>query len=116
MLKATFKWAKGFSTRMTKQFDKAQTFIDEQCVEKMSEFVPVALPKYENAGALRDSVKIEEPGKIIYTAPFAEHQYYDDLNHQNSGNPNATPLWFETMKERYSEDIRSGAVKIIGKK
>lgn len=116
MIKVKLTWVKGFITRKTKRFEEAQTYIDEQCVEKMSEFVPVASSVYENAGALRDSVKIDEPGKIIYTAPFAEHQYYDELNHQNSGNPNAERLWFEVMKEKYSEDIRNGAGEIVGKK
>lgn len=116
MIKAKFTWAKGFLAKKEKQFEKAQEFIDEQCVEKMTEFVPVALPIYEGAGALRDSVEIAEPGKIIYTANYAEHQYYDELHHEHTGNPNAKRLWFEVMKDKYLEEIREGAGKIVGGK
>lgn len=116
MIKTKFTWAKGFFAKKEKQFEKAQDFIDKQCVEKMTEFVPVALPIYDSAGALRDSATIDEPGKIIYTANYAEHQYYDELNHEHTGNPNAKRLWFEVMKDKYSEEIRNSAGKIIGKK
>lgn len=116
MIKMKLSWNRSFFKRKAKRFEEAQKFVDEQCVEKMSEFVPVASSIYENSGALRDSVKIEEPGKIIYTASFAEHQYYDELNHQNSGNPYAKRLWFEVMKNKYLDEIRDGTGKILGKK
>lgn len=96
-----------------KSLSKAQDTIDKECVEKMSEFVPVALPKYKNAGALRASVKINEPGEIVYTSPFARHQYYDNLNHKNTGNPKATRLWFQTMKNKYIEEISQKAQKAL---
>lgn len=99
--------------RRKKCFDAAQDYVDEKCVEKMSEFVPVALPFYNGAGKLRDSVQITQPGQIIYTASYAEHQYYDDLDHSATGNPKATRLWFETMKQRYIHEILGGAQNIL---
>lgn len=116
MINAKIKWNRGFLRRQMRQFKKAQNFIDEQCVEKMTEFVPVAAPMYANAGRLRDSVKICKPGQIVYEAPYARTQYYVELNHEGTGNPKAERMWFEVMKKKYTEEIRKGAEEIAGKK
>ncbi len=105
-------WAKNFNPRVKKMLRDAQNCIDTQCVEKMTEFVPVGLPRYRNSGKLRDSVEIREAGKIIYTAPFARHDYYATVNHQNSGNPKAQRMWFEVMKAKYSTKIRQEVSRI----
>lgn len=107
-----FMWANGFNSRISKMLKKSQAYVDKQCIEKMTEFVPVGLPRYRNAGKLRDSVKIKEAGKIIYTAPFARHDYYSKVNHKNGGNPNATRLWFEVMKNKHKAEIRQNVAKI----
>lgn len=100
-----FSWAKNFDLRTKKTLNNAQKCVDRQCVEKMTEFVPVGLPRFRNSGKLRDSVKIRESGTIIYTAPFARHDYYSGKNHENGGNPNASRLWFEVMKTKYRKEI-----------
>lgn len=105
-------WAKTFNPRVRIMLRKAQTYVDNQCVEKMTEFVPVGLPRYRNSGKLRDSVEIKEPGTIIYTAPFAKSDYYSTVNHQNGGNPEAQRLWFEVMKAKYGREIRQGVSNI----
>ena len=114
-MKLELLWSANPLARRRKRFDAAQDYIDETCAAKMSEYVPVALPIYNGAGKLRDSVEIEEPGHIIYTASYAEHQYYDELDHSASGNPKATRLWFETMKQRYVHEILGGAQSILTK-
>lgn len=95
---------------------RAQAFIDRACVQEMTIYVPAALPRYKHAGKLRDSVRIPEPGKIVYTAAFAKREYYGVFNHTNSGNPGAKRLWFEVMKKRKKEAIRQEAARIIGGK
>lgn len=82
----------------------------------MTPYVPVGLPKYKNAGKLRDSAKIEKPGKIVYTAPFAKSDYYNNVNHKRGGNPNARRLWFEFTKKKHGAAILRGAAKIAGGK
>lgn len=113
-MRAVLVWNLRFASSMKTAFSSAQDVIDKQCVKRMTEFVPVALPKYPKAGMLRDSVKIEEPGHIIYTAPHAVHQYYDDLNHKGTGNPKAQRYWFEVMKMKYIGDIADEANKVLG--
>lgn len=105
-------WAKNFNPKVKKMFRNAQNYVDNQCIEKMTEFVPVGLPRFRNSGKLRDSVEIKEAGTIIYTAPFARHDYYSTVNHQNGGNPQARRLWFEVMKNKYVREIRQGVSNI----
>lgn len=96
-----------------KRFEIAQNYVDRQCFEKMIPYVPVGLPYYRNSGKLRDSGKIPEPGKIVFTAPKARHDYYSTVNHCLGGNPNATRLWFETMKAKHGREILRGTAVIM---
>lgn len=96
----------------SKRFDRTQQYIDEACIDLMTDFVPVGLSRYKKSGKLKDSVKNPKPGVIVYTAPFARFTYYDDtVDHTNGGNPHGTRLWFETMKKQYAKKILYGAVK-----
>lgn len=97
-----------------KRFDEAQDYVDNEALVQMTPYVPVALPYYHNAGKLRDSGKVQEPGVIVYTAPHARKDYYAEVNHAHGGNPQATRLWFETMKHYHAKQILKGAAKIIG--
>lgn len=91
---------------------KAQDYIDNQCIEKMKPYVPVSIPGYRKSGKLRDSVKIAEPGKIIYTSPFALFRYYQPWKSHLTGNPNGASYWFEVMKERHGNEILRGAAAV----
>lgn len=93
------------------KYRRAQAYIDETCIEKMREYVPVAPPFFQKAGKLRDSAKISEPGHIIYTADFAPNVYYGTYKHKSSGNPEAKRLWFEVMKTKHKNDIMKGAAQ-----
>ena len=114
-MKLKVEWNKNFKRNKKKMFSEMQDYIDKECIKRRTPFVPVALPKYENAGKLRDSAKISEPGKIVFTARFAKRDYYAHKNHQRGGNPNAQRLWFEVMKKTDGEAILRGA-KAIAKK
>jgi len=114
-MKATLVWKRNPLVSRRKRIEETQAYIDESCIEGMNEFVPVAMPYYPGAGMLRDSAQIIEPGHIIYTAEHAEHQYYDELDHSDTGNPKATRLWFETMKKKYVHKILKGAQNVLTK-
>lgn len=110
-------WNAKAKLQRDKRISEAQSYIDSECLRYMTLYVPVGLPYYRNAGKLRDSGQISEPGKIIYTAQFAKHDYYNrNVNHRHGGNPNATPLWFETMKAKHKGAILRGAAAILGGK
>lgn len=98
-------------------FRAAQRYVDNECLRCMTPYVPVGLPIYENSGKLRDSGKRLYPGKIVYTAKKARHDYYNrKVDHRHGGNPNATPLWFETMKKKHGRAILRGTAAILGGK
>ncbi len=94
-------------------FEKAQEYIDNECVEKMMPYIPVAIPSYSNAETLKNSVQIAEPGRIIFTAPFAKHRYYQRWRSRITGNPDGASYWFEVMKDRHADEILRGAQKIM---
>ncbi|MBQ7003680.1 MAG: hypothetical protein IJN57_06950 [Oscillospiraceae bacterium] len=99
-----------------RRMEKAQKYVDRACLEKMTPYVPVGRPSYRNAGKLRDSGRIESPGRIVYTAPFARDDYYAVKNHKppHGGNPQGTRLWFEVMKQKHSTEIGREAAKVMG--
>jgi hypothetical protein len=99
-----------------RRFAQAQDYVDKTCLEKMQPFVPVARKSWRNAGKLRDSGKISEPGRIVYTARFARKDYYATVNHRNGGNPNARRCWFAFVKSQHKHEIGAGAAKIMGAK
>ncbi len=100
-----------------RKLEEAQNHVDADCLKYMTYYVPVGLPYYQNSGKLRDSGKIAEPGKITYTAPFCKNDYYNtSINHRHGGNPNATALWFETMKSKHKTEILREAAAIVGGK
>ena len=98
------------------QFSKAQKYVDSECIKRMTPFVPVARKYWHHAGRLRDSVSNPAPGVIVYTAPFARHDYYANVRHDHphSGNPNGQRMWFEYMKTKEKQAILRGAAAIVG--
>ena len=100
--------------RRQKNMEKAQTYVDTECIRCMAPFVPVGLPRFHNAGRLAASAEVRTAGLIEYTAPFAEHDYYAEVDHSHGGNPRAQRLWFEVMKHESCKPILIGAAKILG--
>lgn len=100
------------------RFQRAQAYLDSECLRLMTPIVPVAKKRFDNAGKLRDSGQIAEPGKIIYTAPFARSDYYANKRHKppHGGNPLGERMWFEVMKQRHSATLLRGTAAIIGGK
>lgn len=114
-MQVKLNWDRDFEKEIQRVISDIQNYVDGQCVERMEKYVPVALPKFTNAGQLRDSVRIAEPGKIIYTSRFARTDYYATKNHQRGGNPNAQRMWFEVMKQNEAVSILKGAATLIKK-
>lgn len=108
-------WNDNKKNQRRENLKAAQKYVDSECLRLMTPYVPVGLPEYKNSGTLRDSGKVLYPGKIVYTAKKARHDYYNkNVDHRHGGNPNATPLWFETMKKKHAKAILRGAASLIG--
>lgn len=100
------------------RFQKAQAYLDSECLRLMTPIVPVARDRFRERGKLRDSGRIAEPGRIIYTAPFARSDYYAFKNHKppHGGNPLGERMWFEVMKHRHGAALLRGTAAIMGGK
>ncbi|MBP5362859.1 MAG: hypothetical protein J6Y71_07580 [Ruminococcus sp.] len=107
-------WSSSFGTLQTARFSAAQAYIDKECVKYMTPLVPVALPKFRNAGKLLRSVKIVSAGRIYYLSEHSRYSYYIRSNHRHGGNPQAKRMWFEPMKRQYKGAILRGAAAIAG--
>lgn len=124
MLEMKFNWNRTFAPRWKRKFTAMQTQLDKSCMKYMTLYTPVASNKYPNAGKLKGSISNPEPGHIIYQnsgrtfsgEPISHHAYYTPMNHLRSGNPQATFKWFETMKAKDLNKIRSEVAKAGGKK
>lgn len=115
-MRLTLVWNKGMLQSKRKKLAEVQDYVDKKALQLMIPYVPVARPFWHNAGKLRDSARIAEPGRIEFTAPFARDDYYARKNHkERGGNPNGRRLWFEYMKVQDGQKILMGARRIIGK-
>lgn len=129
-----FKWNSAFVNQQNKDFEKAQKFIDSECVRLMVPYTPM------KNGPLYKSAKASTPGKIIQTAPYARYQYYGllmvssktgssyatdgeskvmtstALNYSMARHPQAGKMWFERMKADKKQIILRGASRMAGGK
>lgn len=139
-----FSWDSNFSKGMAESFDKAQAFIDSECIRSMIPYTPM------NTGTLMRSVKLGTKigsGTLKYQSPYARYQYYGEVYGTNipifeKGNPEpvaffsrknerkhptgrplkystrvhaqAGKMWFERMKADHAKEIAAGAAKILG--
>lgn len=124
MINVKFSWSKSFLTCWSGKFRAMHSQLDKSAMKYMTQYTPVAADKYANAGKLARSISNPETGRIIYSGnsrafggqPISRHAYYTPMNHLRSGNPQATDRWFETMKAKDMNRIRSEVSKAGGKR
>lgn len=78
-----------------------QAKFDAQVLKDSNRFCPF------KTGAMFKSAIIATKlgsGEIIWDTEYAREQYYSHPNKSHQQNPNATMMWFETAKVRYSKD------------
>ncbi len=137
-----FKWSADFGSAMSSRFNKAQEFIDSECMRLMVPYTP------RRNGLLEESVKLGTvigSGTLRYLSPYARYLYYGEvygpnipifegeqlvgffsppgqkkhptgreMQYDTSRHPQAGKLWFERMKADHKDDILDGAAKIAG--
>lgn len=137
-----FKWSPDFGAVMTQRLNKAQQFIDSECMRLMVPYTP------RRNGMLEESVKLGTvigSGTLRYLSPYARYLYYGEvygpnipifeggqlvgffspkgqkkhptgqqMNYDTSRHPQAGKLWFERMKADHADEICEGAAKIAG--
>lgn len=126
-------WNSKFSKEKTEMFEKAQKFVDSECIRLMTPYTPML------NGALYKSVTLGTKigsGELIYASPYARYQYYGklmvssitgssyarhgekkvltdiDLKYSTHQHPQAGAFWFERMKKDRLSDIARGVERI----
>jgi len=101
-------WKDGFGAEMTDKFNKAQKFVDSECLRRCSPLVPLRSSMLIKSGQLSTVIG---SGEIIYSAPYARKQYFE-----NKGTGERGKLWFERMKAKDGAQILAGAKRLVGAK
>ena len=99
------EWEKGFGSRSSQGFSRAQKFVDSECLRRCDPLTPRRTGYLIKSGQLGTVIG---SGVLEYTAPYARRQYYENAG--KSGG-NRGKLWFERMKAKDKEDILKGAKK-----
>ena len=98
---ARLEWKPGFETGMENGFERAQEFVDSECIRRMNPETP------RRTGMLIKSATLGTvigSGEIDQIAPYARRQYYE---HKEKS------YWFERMKNRHKDSILKGAAKYV---
>lgn len=138
------KWDKNFGKLTTEQMQKAQKFIDSECIRLMVPYTP------RRNGILEGSAKLGTvigSGEIRQSTPYARYQYYGkvygpnipifengqligffspkgkakhptgaELQYDKTRHPKAGPFWFKRMVDDHKDEILKGVAQILGGK
>lgn len=143
-MNGTFNAKLIWDSEPAERLDKAQKFVDSECLRLMKPYTPFRTGIMERSATLGTVIG---SGKIMYNSPYARYQYYGvvygpniplyengvlvgfrsprgkkkhptdrQLQYSTSRHPQAQRLWFETMKEKHGQAILRGAAAISGGK
>lgn len=110
-VKVEMKWDKSWGARQTSRFQKAQMFIDSECLRYNSKYVPFRYGILIGSGVSGTEVG---SGTLRYIAPYARSTYYIRKNYK--GAPMRGAYHFERMKIDHRATILRGAAQIAGGK
>lgn len=106
---AELTWNPNFATARTKNFSRAQVFVDNEVLRYCSALIPFQTGMLDKSGKLGTVIG---SGLVQYIAPYAAEQYYNTAT-SRSYDANRGAKWFERMKVAYKQDILSGAQKLM---
>lgn len=105
----TLVWKSSFGSDYTERFNKAQQFIDSECLRKMDPLTPADTTQMIQSASRGTKIG---SGLIQYDSPYARRQYYENQG-GSPKHPQATHHWFERMKAQYKDEILRGAQKYV---
>ena len=110
MIKFTgITWEKDFKEKTEKNFSQAQKYIDSECLRHCDPYVPFLTGTMKRSGI---SGTVLGSGELIYTAPYAKRQYYENAGRGKQGTAQGGlrgKMFFERMKADHKKDIMKGA-------
>lgn len=104
---AKLEWASGFGVKKSKDYEKAQQFVDSECLRHMNPLTPRLSGALIKSGTLGTVIG---SGHIEYQSPYARRQYYE----HKGGEGQRGSKWFERMKAAHKDTIMKGANQIAG--
>lgn len=106
--KITLNWNPGFGPEMTANLNKAQAFVDSECLRLCAPLVPMRTSMLLKSGTLGTVIG---SGEVQYIAPYARVNYYE-----NRGTGARGKLWFKRMAAAHRKQILAGAKRLAGAK
>lgn len=111
-VKLEIKWNAGFGSKMTRNINSVQEFIDTECLRRSADFAPFDQHTLIESGILCTQIG---SGEVKYRTPYARRLYYHpEYNFSTEHNPQAGGYWFERMKQQHKEKILAGAKRRAG--
>lgn len=121
-IQAELKWNEQFQPDWEGKFNKAQKYVDNECLRHSDKLIPFQTGFLKKSGILGTIVG---SGELEYLSPYSRYQYYGKVmvghppkrvtniplkyNHA----PKRGSFWFERMKVQHKEQILKGAAKLM---
>lgn len=107
-LSVNLKWEDGLAFRLMDALSATQNAIDANALEAYKKHSPFL------TGALQKSHRIEKPGKIINTAPYARRKFYEGAV-QTTINPFALNAWAIAANDMYQDEWLLHAQQVLAR-
>lgn len=108
-VKMEVHWDQNLGDELSSRFNKAQQFIDSECLRHCEKFTPKDTGILIQSGIMNTTIG---SGELVYRTPYARRWYYRPAAFQ--GAPLRGNMWFERMKQEYRKSILEGAAKLAG--
>jgi len=102
-------WSPAFGPMVTASLNKAQQFIDTECLRYCSAMVPFQQGFLQKSGIAGTAIG---SGEMNYRIVYAAKQFYDTAD-TRSYDPNRGAHWFDRMKTAHKEEILQGAQQLL---
>lgn len=96
--------------RLKGKLTQAQKWLDNEVLKDCQPYVPMRSGNLMNSGISGTNLG---SGKVIYSAPYANYQYYGvNFHFSKDKHPQACAQWFEKAKAAHKDDWLNGVQKI----
>lgn len=121
-INAQLKWNPNYQAIWENKFNKAQKYVDTECLRLSDKFVPLQYGYLKSSGIIGTKIG---SGKLEYLEIYSRYQYYGkvmigsapktvtNINLTYNHAPKRGAFWFERMKKLHKEQILNGARRII---
>lgn len=121
-IRAKLEWNPQFQPKWESKYNKAQKYVDNECLRHCDKLVPFRTGLLKKSGILGTIIG---SGELNYLAPYSRYQYYGKvmvghppkrvtdrpLKYQFA--PKRGAFWFERMKVQHKDQILKGASKFM---